>query len=198
MWGWPGRGAQPWGRSCSAALTVASPCARFWARVHGTARSVGVCKPQTSLSKAYAKLCGGAGCSSWRSGGGEMPACAARPTERPMVYMCVRNRKGRSGRCSPCKVQAEMRCRGGSTTRPERRRSDGVGDEVGAGALRAPGWHGSTQDCPAGRIRGSRVTGGEEKRWRGCLPAAQGGGTAELRCCESLGFVRRQRDGMAA
>ena len=125
MWGWPGRGAQPWGRSCSscsAALTVASPCARFWARVRGAARSVGVCKSQTSLSKAYAKLCGGAGCSSWRSGGGEMPACAARPTERPMVYMCVRNRKGRSGRCSPCKVQAEMRCRGG------RRRGPSGGD----------------------------------------------------------------------
>ena len=121
MWGWPGRGAQPWGRSCSscsAALTVASPCARFWARVHGTARSVGVCKPQTSLSKAYAKLCGGAGGSSWRSGGGEMPACVARPTEGPTVYMCVRKRKRRSGRCSPCKVQAEMRRRGGRRRGP--------------------------------------------------------------------------------
>jgi len=60
-----------------------------------------VCKSQTSLSKAYAKLCGGAGCPPWRSGGGEMPACAARPTEGPTVYMCVRKRKRRSGRCSP-------------------------------------------------------------------------------------------------
>ena len=48
------------------------------------------------------------------------------------------------------------------------------GDEVDAGALRAPGWHGSTQGCPAGRIRGqggSGATGGEKLQWR-CLPAA--------------------------
>ena len=77
-----------------------------------------MCKSQTSLSKAYAKLCGGAGCPPWRSGGGEMPACVARPTEGPTVYMCVRKRKGRSGRCSPCKFQAEMRRRGGRRRGP--------------------------------------------------------------------------------
>ena len=54
------------------------------------------------------------------------------------------------------------------------------GDEVGAGALRAPGWHGSTQGGLAGRIRGSGVTGGEEMRWRRCLPAAWGSAPVEL------------------
>ena len=49
-----------------------------------------------------------------------------------------------------------------------------LGGGVEAGALRAPGWHGSTQGCPAGRIRGqggSGATGGEKLQWR-CLPAA--------------------------
>ena len=86
----------------------------------------------------------------------------------------------------------------GSTTRPERRRSDGVGDEIGAGALRAPGWHGSTQGCPAGGIRGSGVTGGEEIAVAEVLTGGaerRHGGAALLR---QLGFVRRQRNGMAA
>ena len=93
-----------------------------WGSDLGATEFACVRKSKARLDKASAKLCSGAGCPPWRSGGGEMPACAARPTERPMVYMCVRNRKGRSGRCSPCKVQAEMWRRG-------------VGDEARAAAL---------------------------------------------------------------
>ena len=73
-------------------------------------------------------------------------------------------------------VEARWRDSGGAGNR---RRGPGgartkLGGGVEAGALRAPGWHGSTQGCPAGRIRGqggSGATGGEKLQWR-CLPAA--------------------------
>ena len=89
-----------------------------WGSDLGATECACVRKSKARLDKASAKLCGGAGCPPWRSGGGEMPACVARPTEGPTVYRCVRKRKRRSGRCSPCKVQAEMWRRGGRRRGP--------------------------------------------------------------------------------
>ena len=82
----------------------ASPARRCWVDWGsdlGATECACVRKSKARLDKANAKLCGGAGCPPWRSGGGGTPACVARPTEGPTVYRCVRKRKRRSGRCSP-------------------------------------------------------------------------------------------------
>ena len=55
------------------------------------------------------------------------------------------------------------------------------GDEDGAGALRAPGWHGSTQGGPAGRIRGSGGLRGHRRRGIAVAEVLTGGVGALLR-----------------
>jgi len=72
-----------------------------------------------------------------------------------------------------------------------RRRRNGHGDEAGAGALRAPGWHGSTQGGPAGRIRGSGGLRGHRRRGIAVVEVLTGGVGALLRLRDGrrgLGF----------